>query len=204
MRTTIRADLSELAIAVPADDIQLRTGALGPRVQLDTRNSEFYPTKGWLVDATALLAGEGVGGRRSYQTYQAAVGRYTGVGTRHVVAARINSCYADGDVPFYDLCLIGQYQDLRGYPAGQYRDRALLTGQAEYRWRFWKRFGLAAFAGAGEVAPRFNELSAGEILPSGGTGLRFQLTRETPLNLRVDYAWGRNSSALYVSVGEAF
>ena len=37
-----------------------------------------------------------------------------------------------GDVPFYDLCLLGQYQDSRGYQTGQYRDRVMLTAQAEY------------------------------------------------------------------------
>jgi len=42
------------------------------------------------------------------------------------------------------------------------------------------------------------------MLPSGGTSIRFRLTRENHVNLRVDYAWGKRSNALYVSVAEAF
>jgi outer membrane protein assembly factor BamA len=204
MHMSVSADLSERPITVPPADARLRTGLLGPHVQWDSRNSEFYPTTGVLFDAMALFAGSGVGGRRNYQTYQLALSRYAGIGQRHVIAAKVNSCLAEGDAPFYDLCLLGQYQDIRGYPTGQYRDRSMLTAQAEYRVNVWWRVGLVAFGGAGEVAPGFDRLTADGLLPSAGAGLRFRLTRETPLNLRVDYAWGRGSQALYVSVGEAF
>ena len=40
---------------------------------------------------------------------------------------------ANGRVPFYDQCLLGMSQDLRGYEAGRYRDRRMLAAQAEYR-----------------------------------------------------------------------
>lgn len=119
-------------------------------------------------------------------------------------AAAQNSCFADGDVPFYDLCLLGQFQDLRGYETGQYRDRSLLTAQAEYRAELWWRFGMTAFAGLGEVAPAFDAFSADDVLPSAGVGLRFTLAARNHVNLRVDYAWGKRSNALYISVGEAF
>jgi outer membrane protein assembly factor BamA len=204
MQMSVSADLSESPITLPPADLQLRTGLLGPHVQWDSRNSEFYPTTGLLFDGMALFAGTGVGGRRSYQTYQLAVSRYAGIGQRHVIAAKINSCLAEGDAPFYDLCLLGQFQDIRGYPTGQYRDRSMLTAQAEYRLKAWWRVGLVAFGGAGQVAPAFSGFAADAILPSAGAGVRFRLTRETPLNLRVDYAWGRGSQAMYISVGEAF
>ena len=38
----------------------------------------------------------------------------------------------------------------------------------------------------------------------GGLGLRFQPTRKSPVNISVDYAWGKHSSGLYLYVGEAF
>ena len=44
----------------------------------------------------------------------------------------------------------------------------------------------------------------GLALPGGGVGLRFTLARRNHVNLRVDYAWGKNSTALYVGVAEAF
>jgi outer membrane translocation and assembly module TamA len=121
-----------------------------------------------------------------------------------VIAARVNACGASDDTPFYDLCLIGQYQDLRGYSTGQYRDRLMLTGQAEYRLELWKRIGAVTFAGLGEVSPSIGRFSTNDLLPSAGAGLRFRLTRQNHMNLRMDYAWGTKSNAFYMSVAEAF
>lgn len=111
---------------------------------------------------------------------------------------------ANGRVPFYDQCLLGMSQDLRGYEAGRYRDRRMLAAQAEYRREVWKRFGAVGFFGVGEVAPTFGNFRYDKLLPGGGLGVRFRLTKKNHVNLRVDYAWGKGSSALYIGVGEAF
>ena len=202
--TTIAGDFDHPTVPIPLPDVELRTAAFGPRLQRDTRDNQFYPRSGSLFDATAGFAGETIGGHRNYQQYLASFSSYTTVAPRQVLAAKINSCAMAGDAPFYDLCLLGQFQDLRGYPAGQYRDRGLLTAQAEYRVEVWKFIGAAFFGGTGAVAPSFKKLSVDALLPSGGAGLRFRLTKKTHVNLRVDYAWGKNSEALYISVAEAF
>ena len=43
-----------------------------------------------------------------------------------------------------------------------------------------------------------------DILPGGGVGVRFALTKENKINLRVDYAWGKDSTAFYVGIMEVF
>jgi outer membrane translocation and assembly module TamA len=80
----------------------------------------------------------------------------------------------------------------------------MLTAQAEYRFELWKRIGVVAFGGAGEVAESFGKFTAGSVLPSGGAGVRYRLTDENHVNLRADFAWGKDSSALYISLAEAF
>jgi hypothetical protein len=40
-------------------------------------------------------------------------------------------------------------------------------------------------------------------LPAGGVGVRFRLT-SLPLNMRADFAWGRDDSTFSLAVGEAF
>jgi len=204
LKVRASADVSDSPIALPVDDIDLRTALLGPSLELDTRDDQFYPTRGTLLEAEALFAGSGVGGQRTYQMYQASVSNYFSPTSRQVIASRVNSCRATDNAPFYDLCLIGQYQDLRGYPAGQYRDHLLLSAQGEYRLSVWWRFGVTVFGGLGEVAEKLDVLTTNDILPSGGAGLRFRLTQRNRINLRVDYAWGRGSDALYITVGEAF
>lgn len=80
----------------------------------------------------------------------------------------------------------------------------MIAGQAEYRVEFKKRLGAAAFFGAGEVARRFADLRSDALKPGGGVGLRFRLTKENHINLRIDYGWGIGSRGLYLGVTEAF
>ena len=70
MKMRVSADSPETPVPVPADDQRLRTGLLGPQVQRDTRDDQFYPCTGTLLEAIALFAGTKVGGERTYQSYQ--------------------------------------------------------------------------------------------------------------------------------------
>ena len=76
--------------------------------------------------------------------------------------------------------------------------------QGELRQALIGRLGAVAFAGVGAVAPSFSDMGEAMPLPSAGLGLRFQPTRKSPVNISVDYAWGKHSSGLYLYVGEAF
>jgi hypothetical protein len=189
---------------LPAVDADLRTAALGPRLEFDSRDSTFYPRRGTHLQGIAAFYGSAVGGRRTYQAYQGWVDRFHGIGARHVLAWHLGGCGVAGPAPFYDVCLLGKSQDLRGYTIGQYRDRAMLAAQAEWRSELWWRFGGVAFVGGGEVAPDFGSFTWHGIQPGGGAGLRFVLAKRNHVNLRVDYAWGKESSALYIGVAEAF
>ena len=80
----------------------------------------------------------------------------------------------------------------------------MIATQAEWRSEWWWRFGATAFLGAGEVKPDFGAFTWKDALPGGGVGLRFTLAQRNHVNLRVDYAWGRDSTGLYISVAEAF
>ena len=60
------------------------------------------------------------------------------------------------------------------------------------------------FGGFGQVAPTFGKLPDALVLPAGGLGVRYQMTRNFPMHLRLDYAWGRDGGLLYFSVAEAF
>ena len=189
---------------IPAADATLRTAALGPRAQFDSRDNPFYPRRGIHFDVVASFYGEAVGGRRKYQSYQAFVSHFVSAGERDVIAWHTVVCGVYGSVPFYDICALGKSSDLRGYQLGQYRDDRMIAAQAEWRREIWWRFGGVLFAGVGEVSPEFSRVSWNDLLPSGGVGVRLTLAKQNHVNLRVDYAWGKKSSALYVSVAEAF
>ncbi len=189
---------------IPGADADLRTAALGPRFDYDSRDNPFYARKGWQGRMIASFYGKDVGGTRTYQAYDGFVNRYYAAGPKNVVAWHAGVCGVDGPVPFYDLCLLGKNQDIRGYVAGQYRDRAMVAAQAEWRTELWWRFGATAFVGGGEVKDSFGALTWKDVLPGYGVGARFTLARRNHVNLRVDYGWGKDSSALYIGVMEAF
>jgi len=79
-----------------------------------------------------------------------------------------------------------------------------LATQAEYRIHVWKRFSVASFAGIGDVAPTLTSFTFNPIKYSLGGGIRYRIDSREGTNIRVDYAWGRGSNGLYVTLLEAF
>jgi hypothetical protein len=190
----------------PIKEVQFRlpVAALALHLQRDTRESQFYPRTGSVLDSKLYFSAPSVGALFTYQDYGVSFQQYFRLGDRQVLAYRIKGCAVNGNAPFFAVCSLGNAADLRGYPMGRYRDRRMLVGQVEYRREVWWRFGIAAFAGAGQVAPTFNDFKGSNIRPGGGLGLRYTLAPKNHVNLRVDYSVGQGSHAWYVGVGEAF
>jgi len=179
-----------------------RLSAAGLHVQRDSRDSSFYPTRGALFDVEANFFDPAFGSDFTFQSYGIAYNHYLPIATNQVLALRGMANAASGDAPFFALPSFGAHADLRGYTPGRYRDKMMFAVQAEYRWRFTKRFGLVAFAGVGGVAPELDQFDT--LLPSIGTGLRYVLAEKNNVSLRFDAAWGRHDQAFYIGVGEAF
>jgi len=188
------------------DPIELKstTSALGFHLQHDRRDNQFYPTTGTLADVVGDFFQGTFGSDFSYQTYTFAFNKYSGLTPRQVLAFRIFGCASAGHVPFYDLCLLGMHNDIRGYKAGQYRDKLMLTTQAEYRLELPKRFGIVGFFGVGEVAPSLAAFNNENLKPGGGGGIRFTVAKKNHVNLRLDYAAGLQGGGVYMGVTEAF
>jgi Omp85 superfamily domain len=176
--------------------------SLTPRVQYDSRNSEYYPTQGLLFEVQIGIYSESLGSDLDFQTYEISYNQYFSWSADDVFAVRFFGRLAEGDVPFFALSSLGQGSDLRGYTPGRYRDNALLAIQGEYRRRISKRWYAVAFGGVGGVGPTARDI--GQTLPAGGVGVRFVLAEENHVAMRFDAAWGKDDSAIYLSVGEAF
>ncbi|MEE4218189.1 MAG: BamA/TamA family outer membrane protein [Xanthomonadales bacterium] len=182
--------------------VDLTLATIAPRLQYDTRDSEFYPRSGLLVDVTASVSRDSFGADLDYERYDASVNHYLPLGESGVLASRITTQYTAGNTPFFLYPAFGQGADLRGYEMGSYRDRFLLAAQTEYRHRFTPRIGAVAFGGVGSVAP---DLGGWEkTLWSAGAGFRWVLAPKNNISLRVDIARGRDETVYYVGIGEAF
>ncbi len=205
LRTAVDpGDIGDGDPELPEVELDSSTAGLGLVVTWDTRDDTFNPQRGTLWLATANFAEASLGDQRSYQRYGLSYNTYLPMGEGSVLAVRVSGCATPGEPPFYALCLLGLDEDLRGYEVGQYRDAVMLASQAEWRWRFWKKWGMVAFAGTGQVAETWGDLNRGDFLPGWGGGLRYALSERYRLNVGIDYARGRDSDAWYFRVGEAF
>lgn len=79
-----------------------------------------------------------------------------------------------------------------------------LSGQAEARWRFWKKPGAVGFVGYGISKSTYSEEGGNASIPSFGAGLRFMVLESRRIIMRLDVARSDDSDAVYLSVGEAF
>jgi outer membrane protein assembly factor BamA len=173
-------------------------------IEYDSRDNRFNPSGGRLFNATWSNSEEAIGSDFDFSAGKADYNLYHQIKEGKVIAARGTLCMTPGNAPFYALCKFGQGVDLRGYFGGRFRDERMATIQAEYRWRFAKKWGAVAFAGFGEVAESWSEFNIDDVLPSAGVGVRFKISSTTGLNLSVDYAVGKDSDAWYFYVGESF
>jgi outer membrane protein assembly factor BamA len=184
--------------------IKVRSSGAGLVMNYDSRDNPYNAYKGIFLDLNAIFAAKALGGDTDYQIYQAAYNYYHTLAEHMILAYRAFGKFTAGDVPFYDLSFFGVHNDLRGYPAGRYVDKMMFATQLEYRWRFWKRWGMVAFAGVGEVARNLSDFNTQDLLPSAGAGLRFMVSEVHRVNISVDYAQGKDGGAVYFYIGESF
>jgi hypothetical protein len=189
----------------PANELDSTLSVIGPAFTYDTTDSHTQPRRGVEIDATWTFGVDLLGNSFAHDKLMAEAHAYFAISDRSVLATSVQFCSADGDVPYYGLCLFGASADLRGYETGRYRDRASWAVQGELRRQFTERWGGVAFAGLGGIAPSAGELvDQGNLLPAGGVGVRYRPFKSNDVQLRVDLAVGKNDHGIYVGIGEAF
>lgn len=190
--------------AVPGSDGG-RLVAIGGSILSDTRDHTMNTRSGHLARLTIDWSHSVLGSDFDYGSYQMDVRQFVSLGRGRVLALQGLAAYAPGTVPFSRMPALGGQNLLRGLYGGRYRDQTLVAAQAEVRQPVWRWFGIAAFAGAGEVAPTPGDLTTGGLYLTGGFGLRFSVNRAERVNIRIDYGIGPDgSTGTYITLGEAF
>jgi hypothetical protein len=169
--------------------------ALGIRIIRDTRPNQFFPTAGEKLEFTGDFFMQSLGSKYSFQAYRLTFNQYHSLSKNQVLAYDMFACVTSGQPPFYGNCIYGTSNELRGYAAAKYIDRYMFTTQLEYRLTLPKGIGLAGFAGVGEVIPGSSQVlfKNNHFLPDVGAGPRYELSRKFHVNLRADFARGRDS-----------
>jgi hypothetical protein len=178
------------------------TGGVNLLVQYDTRDNIFTPNRGlfWAIELGYF--GKALGGDTEFKNMNIRVYTFTDkIARKKVVAGfRFNSQYRWGDVPFYDLPFIS----LRGIPILRYQDHAVAVGETEWRWNAWRRWSLVGFTGAGFTAPKLNKFSLDQAKITYGTGFRYFIAKQYGMHIGLDFAWGPEQFAWYLTFGSAW
>lgn len=169
---------------------------------LDDRDFVPNPRTGKLADIRLTRYTPETGSDTRFDEYTLHYSRYHSLSNKDVLAWELNGDFTRGNVPWNMLPLLGDNHRMRGYYEGRYRDRNVVSGQAELRHRLTWRHGIVGWLGAGTMAPSLHETGLRHWLPSVGIGYRFEFSPR--MNVRLDYGVGRGSSGFYFQTGEAF
>ena len=176
----------------------------GVAVSWDTRDNIYFPSSGMYHQFEHVVYGRFMGSTFTFQRTLLDFRSFSDLGSGHILALQAQSIISGGTPPFDQYALLGGGDMMRGYYTGRYRDNILLAAQAEYRKMVYSRLGIAAFAGAGDVAARWAGFQMRDMKVSCGGGLRFMFDTKELLTARLDLGIGRATSGVYLAVREAF
>ncbi|MBK6263797.1 BamA/TamA family outer membrane protein [Marivirga sp. S37H4] len=181
-----------------------RTSGIGPALIYDTRDGVYYPTSGHYLESYLEINHQYTGSTHNYTAISFDYAYYYPLFDKTVIAANAYSLSNFGTVPFNRLAQLGGNKKMRGYFQGFFQDKNLLLGQLEVRQELFWRIGMTAFASTGQVAEKLDEFGMNRWNFAGGAGLRFRFDTKKKINVRLDYAIGKNSNGFYISFNEAF
>jgi len=173
----------------------------------DLRDSNMTPTKNHYVQFSFLVNSSLLGSTDPYTSFLFDARKYVdlkGAG-RSVLALQGLYRSVSGNPPFLDMSELGGDRIGRGYYSGRYRDLNAAQFQTEWRQNIKGRFGFTVFGALGEVWHRYEDLNGTSVKWSTGAGFRFNINKDDPTNIRIDYGVGRGgASGFYIQFGEAF
>jgi hypothetical protein len=180
---------------------KLSAGGVGLNVYLDSRDSEYSPHHGWLVNINNIAYRDWVAGQENYDAYRADVRYYWGHGDGNVLAVRQNNQWTF-DAPS------GAYAPitLRGYKFGEYLGKYMSSVEAEERLHLAARWSATVFAGiACLYGGDLKCTDSGNVYPSVGAGVQYVLKEKEGMVLNLEYAKGKgDNQGIYMKFGYSF
>ena len=179
---------------------------IGYVISNDTRDHVQNPVRGMYLNFKNQFYRDWVNSDYEFERYTITYNHFFKLNKdndKQVLAMRANLNIAAGDVPFEGQTVVGG-DDIRGYSQGEFRNDQVYTLQAEYRWNFYRKWGMVAFAGVASAVEKFGDIPDNDILPGAGAGLRFKMLPSEKINIGIDGAVGRNDYSITFRIGESF
>jgi outer membrane protein assembly factor BamA len=204
--SNIKTDSTSFLIRDNVSGLEGGTGTgLGFTATYDSRDNRYNAYKGALILFKTMTFPSWMGNPYLYSSYNLDLRKYFNPWLKHVIALQATTECRTGDVPFYELAMLGGEDKMRGYYKGALRDKVLVDGQLEYRMPVWKMLGVTAFVGTGRVASSYSDLAWDGFWLSYGGGVRIRVDTKHNTNLRLDWGFGPNGvNGFYINFAEAF
>ena len=181
------------------------SSGLGINFYFDTRNSVFYPDKGFFIDLKGLYYLKSLGSEYNYFTLKIDFRYFLKLYQKHIIAFQSYSQLSSGEVPFQAMPKLGGEVILRGYYQGRFRDKNYTAAQLEYRFPIYYSFSGVLFGGIGQVASKLNDLFKNDIKAAYGLGLRYKVDKKENINIRLDLGLDLEKNLnFYFIIKEAF
>ena len=164
----------------------LEAGGIGVIANLDSRDSEYSPHHGWLVNFNNIAYRDWIAGKENYDVYRADVRYYWEHGDGHVLAVHQGNVWTF-DAPSSAYAPI----TLRGYKYGEYLGKYMSSLEAEERVHLAARWTATVFVGiaclyGGDLKCADN----GNVYPDVGAGVQYVIKEKQGMVLNLEYAKG--------------
>jgi hypothetical protein len=169
-----------------------------PRINFDSRNNIFTPTKGFDAGVSLAHSATWLGSDDDFTVLNTYLINYTPITENLFSAWRFDGSYLLGSAPLYALPFIS----LRGVPVMRYQSENVLVFETEWRYEFLKRYSIVGFTGGGTAFQSFEDLDKTEWAYTVGTGIRRLMARKFGIQTGLDFAWGNGQDfAFYIVFG---
>lgn len=195
-------------IELPTYSTDAQYAGLGLKVAYDSRDYNLNPSTGYFTDVTSTHYRQWLSSDSDFDLVEMNFNRYFKINPKQVFATRFYGFFGIGDVPFEEQAILGfagpRGNDVRGYSSGRYRGQYLMDIQGEWRFNFYKKWGLVAFGSLSLVGDDGETMSANGVLPAIGSGIRFMASPDKKVNIGLDLAKGKGDYGIYFVITEAF
>jgi hypothetical protein len=177
----------------------------GAVATFDSRDNVFSSSSGAFIEGTATLYPRTLGSDFEFGAYTIDARGFLALADAQVVALQAYGRFSSGAPPFQRLAALGGSYRMRGLYEGRFRDKHMIELQGEYRFPLAARFGLVGFVGTGDVGSAATTFRLSEMKYSVGAGLRYSISPQDKVNIRLDVAFAsKSSSGVYLTIEEAF
>jgi hypothetical protein len=170
------------------------------RLELDSRNNVFSPTKGLFFALSGTYSDTWMGGEALYGRIGLTLIGYVPASNKVFLGLRHESLYSLGDIPFWARPIIS----LRGAPLMKYQNNNTSVMEAEISWNVYKRWYVSGFTGIGNAFENFEDLEKGKSVTTIGTGFRYLMARKLGTHMGVDFGLSNEDYAIYLVFGTAW